>query len=241
MWRTATNMAITMSLIAFYMAILRQSHDVLGSNTNEIKLVGGLKHFLFSKIYGIIMDNPCHWRTHIFFKMGTLHHQAVFVLPTPQDAQKLSTTASWRSHLWQVDGSCRCQEPGIRYWRPRGWVGHSEPLPNDRFLVLCCFQSVTHYKNGSHMIPWMIPMIDPDETCRSSPWFPSARWTFNGRRWIPSWSRAECCCMLTLPWITKRWRCRSSWAMERCAVTVQRCGNLAFGSEIPGKGRKIYI
>ena len=41
----------------------------LGINT--MSMVGGFKHFLFifHFIYGIIHDNPSHWRTHIFFKM----------------------------------------------------------------------------------------------------------------------------------------------------------------------------
>jgi len=117
-------MAITMTLIAFYsyMAILRQSHDVLGSNANEIKLVGGLNHFLFSIIYGIILPID----ELIFFKMVI----APPVSP-PQNTRRATT---------QHD--CELRES------PQRWMGHVAArrlafatgghggTSNDRFLVL---------------------------------------------------------------------------------------------------------
>ena len=92
--------------------------------------------------YGIIYwDNPSHWRTPSFFKMGTLHHQADTYIRICFSRRKAPQSPAWSfskltSSRWndgRLNGlSANCEEVGVNYnySNPARIVVPSPPIVN---------------------------------------------------------------------------------------------------------------
>ena len=68
-------------------------------------------------IFHNIWDNPSHWRTHILQDGYCTTSKSSPEHKTRNHSARLRAAGVTS----KVDGSCRCQEAGIRYWRPRGY------------------------------------------------------------------------------------------------------------------------
>jgi hypothetical protein len=73
----------------------------LGRSVPRWVLVGGFKHFLFSTIYGIIMDNPSHWLIlSKYFSEGFKPPTRVLCLPSQNGSCLLSNYDNYVFSTW---------------------------------------------------------------------------------------------------------------------------------------------
>ena len=102
--------------------------------SQECVLLGGFEHewIIFHFIYG--MSSETHWRSPSFFKMGTLHHQAVSIQQTPGSGSKhdhrycllifpgweLSIDSCWEGPSWDWYSKMGQREHGIAE-TPKTW------------------------------------------------------------------------------------------------------------------------